>query len=250
MRSSWGRASRRSPRSAKDDPLYNEQLAKQYTEYDPDTANAMLDALVPNKDGEGYRLDEQGRRLTIIFELDQTRTTFLDMFAARRADVPGGRHRCAGAHAWTARSGRRASAAAASSTRPCHQFGANSGIAAMLDARYFVPFNANSLYAPGWQLYYHRAGQSETRSSRRRRSRPSRSSIATCWRRPIPSSRRRRCCRSSRAPPTSSWSSASACRRTATASSRTTWSTCMKMMPNSFGWPTPGPTRPEQFFKA
>ena len=35
-----------------------------------------------------------------------------------------------------------------------HQFGANSGIAAMLDARYFVPINANSLYAPGWQLYY------------------------------------------------------------------------------------------------
>ena len=34
----------------------------------------------PNKDGEGYRLDEQGRRLSIIFELDQTRTTFLDMF--------------------------------------------------------------------------------------------------------------------------------------------------------------------------
>ena len=35
-----------------------------------------------------------------------------------------------------------------------HQFGANSGIAAMLDARYFVPFNNNALYAPGWQLYF------------------------------------------------------------------------------------------------
>ena len=23
-----------------------------------------------------------------------------------------------------------------------------------------------------------------------------------------------------------------------------------KEMPNSFGWPTPGPTRPEQFFKS
>ena len=23
-----------------------------------------------------------------------------------------------------------------------------------------------------------------------------------------------------------------------------------KTMPNSFGWPTPGPTRPEQFFKS
>ena len=24
----------------------------------------------------------------------------------------------------------------------------------------------------------------------------------------------------------------------------------MDVMPNSFGWPTPGPSRPEQFFKA
>ena len=24
----------------------------------------------------------------------------------------------------------------------------------------------------------------------------------------------------------------------------------MKEMPNSFGWPTPGPARPEQFFKS
>ncbi|MCS6757765.1 MAG: hypothetical protein MO852_00505 [Candidatus Devosia euplotis] len=24
----------------------------------------------------------------------------------------------------------------------------------------------------------------------------------------------------------------------------------LKEMPNSFGWPTPGPARPEQFFKA
>ena len=37
-----------------------------------------------------------------------------------------------------------------------HQFGANSGIAAMLDARYFVPFSANSLYAPGLVALLHR----------------------------------------------------------------------------------------------
>ena len=42
--------------------------------------DSILDRLLPNKDGEGYRLDSSGRRMTIIFELDQTRTTFLDMF--------------------------------------------------------------------------------------------------------------------------------------------------------------------------
>ena len=34
-----------------------------------------------------------------------------------------------------------------------HQFGANGGLAAMLDARYFVPFSRNSMYAPSWALY-------------------------------------------------------------------------------------------------
>ncbi len=68
------------PSMREGDPLYNEQLAKQWIEYDPDKANAMLDALIPNKDGEGYRTDKEGRRVSIIFELDQTRTTFLDMF--------------------------------------------------------------------------------------------------------------------------------------------------------------------------
>ncbi len=82
------------------DPLYNERLARQHTEYDPDAANALLDTLVPEKDAEGYRLDSEGRRLTIIFEVDQSRTTFLDMMelaipmfqavGRRRADAHDG----------------------------------------------------------------------------------------------------------------------------------------------------------------
>lgn len=47
--------------------LFNEREATQYTEYDPETANQMLDKIMPEKDGEGYRLDETGKRLTINF---------------------------------------------------------------------------------------------------------------------------------------------------------------------------------------
>lgn len=47
--------------------LYNEREAMQYTEYDPAAANGMLDKIMPKKDGEGYRLDESGKRLTINF---------------------------------------------------------------------------------------------------------------------------------------------------------------------------------------
>lgn len=47
--------------------LYNEREATQYTQYDPKVAAEMLDKILPNKDGEGFRLDETGKRLTINF---------------------------------------------------------------------------------------------------------------------------------------------------------------------------------------
>lgn len=129
-------------------PLYNEQLAKQFTEFDTARANQMLDALIPNKDGDGYRQDEQGRRVTIIFEIDQTRTTFLDMFELVipmfQAVGIDAQMRTTDCSLWEerARRGRDYDATA-------HQFGANSGIAAMLDARFYVPINSNCFYAPG-----------------------------------------------------------------------------------------------------
>lgn len=135
------------------DPLYNERLAKQHTEYDPDKANEILDTLVPERDGDGYRLDAEGRRLSIIFEIDQVRTTFLDMFelAIPMFQEVGidAQIRTMDRSLWETRvrNGREYDGTA-------HQFGANSGIAAMLDARYFVPFNGNAMYAPGWALYF------------------------------------------------------------------------------------------------
>ena len=50
-------------------PFYNEKLAKQYTEYDPDKANEMLDEFLPDKDGDGFRLrSDTGERLSIVAE--------------------------------------------------------------------------------------------------------------------------------------------------------------------------------------
>lgn len=141
------------PSIVEGDPLYNERLAKQYTEYDPDKANEILDGIVPDRDGDGYRLDAEGRRLSIIFEIDQVRTTFIDMFQLAlpmMQDVGiDAQIRTMDRSLWETRvrNGREFDATA-------HQFGANGGIAAMLDPRYFVPFNGNSIYAPGWSLYF------------------------------------------------------------------------------------------------
>ena len=48
-------------------PLYNEQLAKQYTEYDVAKANEALDKVLPNKGADGYRLGEDGKTFTFVF---------------------------------------------------------------------------------------------------------------------------------------------------------------------------------------
>lgn len=136
-----------------DDPLYNERLAKQFTEYNPDLANEMLDAIVPERDKDGYRLDPSGRRLSILFEIDQVRSTFIDMFELAipmfQAVGVDAQIRTMDRSLWETRvrNGRDFDASA-------HQFGANGGIAAMLDPRYFVPYSSNSIYAPGWSLYY------------------------------------------------------------------------------------------------
>lgn len=47
--------------------LYNEEMSTQYTEYDPDLANQMLDEIMPEKDAQGFRLGPDGNRFTINF---------------------------------------------------------------------------------------------------------------------------------------------------------------------------------------
>ncbi len=48
-------------------PLYNEQLATQYIEYDVAKANEYLDKVIPNKDANGMRLRPDGTPLSIVF---------------------------------------------------------------------------------------------------------------------------------------------------------------------------------------
>ncbi len=128
-----GQGSPAQPSIREGDPLYVERLAKQHTEFDPDGANKILDGILPNKDSDGYRLDADGKRISIIFEIDQARSTFIDMM---QLVVPmfqdigiDTQMRTMDRSLWETRvrNGREFDAT-------CHQFGANGGIAAMLDA--------------------------------------------------------------------------------------------------------------------
>ncbi|SIN76326.1 ABC transporter substrate-binding protein [Vannielia litorea] len=73
-----GRAAQTAPQPVS--PLYNERMATQFVEYDPDLANEYLDKVLPEKDAEGYRLDPDGNRFTLVF-------LTADVFGAQFPDV-------------------------------------------------------------------------------------------------------------------------------------------------------------------
>ena len=53
---------------ASDNPLYNERLAKQYTQFDPAGARLLLDRIgLDKKDAQGFRMGPDGKRFTIVF---------------------------------------------------------------------------------------------------------------------------------------------------------------------------------------
>ncbi|WP_421726046.1 ABC transporter substrate-binding protein [Bauldia sp.] len=52
-------------------PYYDEEMAKQYTAYDPALANEYLDKVLPEKDAEGFRLRPDGERFQIVVSTNQ-----------------------------------------------------------------------------------------------------------------------------------------------------------------------------------
>lgn len=54
------------------------KLAYQHLDYDPKKANEMLDKLYPKKDGEGYRLGPDGKRLSFVMEVSQAYQAIID----------------------------------------------------------------------------------------------------------------------------------------------------------------------------
>jgi len=148
-----GLGSASQPSVREGDPLYNERLAKQFTEYSVEKANELLDKVVPKKDAEGFRLDSSGRRVTIVFETDQNRQAIVDMLQLTmpmlKAVGIDGQMRLMDRSLWEVRIRQNKDYDATT-----NRFGGGGGLAAILDPRYFVPFNENAFYAPGWQAWY------------------------------------------------------------------------------------------------
>ncbi|WP_416064487.1 ABC transporter substrate-binding protein [Rhizobium sp. ZK1] len=229
------------------DPLYNEQLATQFTSYDVDKANAMLDTLIPKRDDQNFRLDEKGRRLTVIFEIDQARAVFLDlfqlvipMFQAVGIDA---QMRTMDRSLWETRvrQGRDFDATA-------HQFGANGGVAAMLDPRYYVPTDSNAMYAPAWQLWYldrNNANAEEPPEETKKQLELYDKLKSTS----DPAGQQEIMKQILQGAADNFYVFGISLPPDGYGIVKNNMKNITKTMPNSFGWPTPAPTMPEQFYK-
>jgi len=131
-------------------PLYNAQLAKQYTEYDVSKANDLLDkAGFAKRDSDNYRLGPDGKRISFkITSSDSTgaesalkliqvdwKAVGIDMSyeVLKRAD---------------------AEALYFSNKFDAGTWGGDGGFEVILEPRYYFPYSRRSLFAPLWAKWF------------------------------------------------------------------------------------------------
>ena len=150
---SQGTIAQTSPRP--ESKYYHERLATQYLEYNPDLANEYLDKAFPEKDSEGFRLGPDGNRISIIFEIDSGRTTYIDCLELIKktwADVGVEINvKTMDRALWEQRVRETDFEFHASA----HIFGGGAGDAVILDPRYWFPANTgSSFWAKKWAYWY------------------------------------------------------------------------------------------------
>jgi ABC-type transport system substrate-binding protein len=136
-------------------PLYHETLATQYTEFDPDKANAMLDEILPEKDSDGMRLRPDGKPLALAVEItagQQSRIDSTELVKGYWANV-----------------GIRIEAKVEDRSlfyerkdaweHDVALWGGDGGMDVVLEPRWYFPFSHESLYATGWARWYTSAGK-------------------------------------------------------------------------------------------
>lgn len=132
-------------------PLYNEQLAKQYTEFDTVQANEYLDKVLPDKDAEGFRLLPSGERLVIQMEAIPTLfpewTDVLELLEGYWADVGVDMELIVEDR--TLFYERKAA-----NQQDANIWGGDGGLEVILEPRWYFPFSNESLFGEAWQYWY------------------------------------------------------------------------------------------------
>nr|WP_314257341.1 ABC transporter substrate-binding protein [uncultured Devosia sp.] len=131
--------------------FYDEVFAHQYTEFDPDTANQMLDALgLTERDGNGIRLMSNGQPLSIRVDVRTDTTQQIDSL-----ELIQGYWRDVGIDLQVnvIDSALYRERQVANLYEAISNVGAG-GLNELLNPRLYVPINDNALYAVPWSYWY------------------------------------------------------------------------------------------------
>ncbi len=132
-------------------PFFDDSFAKQYTEYDPDLANEMLDAAgYSERDGNGFRLGPDGNRIAFTVDVRTTNGEQIDVLELVQQHMKAVgidmRPNVIDSAFYKERQLQNVQDAVSN-------VGAG-GLGAMLNARLYVPINNNALYAIPWSDWY------------------------------------------------------------------------------------------------
>ena len=148
-----GEAAQTAPRP--ESKYYHDKLAKQYLEYDVKKANEYLDKAYPKKDSAGFRLGPDGNRISIVFDIDSGRTTYIDSLELIKKQWAKVGVEISVKQMDRALWEQRVRMTDFEYHASCHIFGGGSGDAVILDPRYWFPQNTgNSFWAKAWAWYY------------------------------------------------------------------------------------------------
>jgi len=138
-----------SPR--RDLPFFNETLAKQYTEYDIDAANELLDKVLPDKDGDGMRLRPDGKKISIVIEVSTSAQQHVDS-----GNMVAGYWKEVGVDAVVKPEDRSLLfARAGTNDHDCLIWTGDGGFKdAMFDSYWYFPQSADSYWAVAWGIWY------------------------------------------------------------------------------------------------
>ncbi len=136
-------------------PLYNEQLANQYVEYDVELANQYLDMVAPERDSAGYRLRPDGQRLSFVFTVVNELAWQANWVQV--AELLVGYWDAVGVEVLLDA----VSDELFTNRREQNELQASmftgeggAGLTAMLDPRYYVPGELFGMYGNGWFYWY------------------------------------------------------------------------------------------------
>ncbi len=138
-------------------PYYHERAAKNFTEYDPGKANALLDEMgLTKKDSEGFRLRPDGHPIEFAIEVIADRTDFVDdmeMVAEwwRAVGIKASSKAVERSLYFTRLSGNELLAGV--------NFAGN-GLFVPVMPHYTIPITTDATWAPEWGLWYSTKGKS------------------------------------------------------------------------------------------